>query len=104
MTNKYCRCIFFSNGSNISGFLCHVIIATTNICVCVYMGRQIALPMMGSYNFFYLFFIIFVSCFSVTFRLVGLLSNMSFIFIVVVLSSCIPVHVSRPCSCDLWCQ
>ena len=43
---------------------------------------------------------IFVSCFAVAFRLVGLLSNMSFIFIFVVSSSCIPVHVSRMCSCD----
>ena len=50
--------------------------------------------------YFCIFSIIFVSCFAVVFRLVGLLSNMSFIFIFVVSSSCIPVHVSRTCSCD----
>ena len=64
----------------------------------MYLGRQIALPMMGSYTFS--FSRIFVSCFAVVFRLVGLLSNMSFVFIFVVSSLCIPVHVSRTCSCD----
>ena len=66
------------------------------------MNDQISLSMMGSYTWFsYLIFSsIFVSCFAVVFRLVGLLSNMSFIVIFVVSSSCIPVDVSRTCSCD----
>ena len=61
--------------------------------VCISGSRQIALPMMGSYTWF--------SCFAVAFRLVGLLSNMSFIFIFVVSSSCIPVYVSRTCVADV---
>ena len=72
----------------------HYHVTTTTTTSCVYLGRQIALPMMGSYTWFsYLFSL-------VAFRLVGLLSNISFIFIFVVSSSCIPVHVSRTRSCD----
>ena len=67
---------------------------TTTTTACVYLGRQIALPMMGSYTWFsYLIFLVF--------SLVVLLLFLGWSGCCQICHlSCIPVHVSRTCSCD----
>ena len=75
--------------------------------VCVYLDRQIALPIWGATHVFFFFFFfnicisfsIFVILVDVFFSFLVSFSNMSFVVILVEGSLCIPGHVSRTCSC-----
>ena len=83
----------------------------TTTTTCVYLDRQIALPIWGATHVFvlfclllFLFFYIFIS-FSIFVILVDVFFSflvsfvMSFVVILVEGSLCIPGHVSRTCSC-----
>ena len=86
----------------------------TTTTTCVYLDRQIALPIWGAthvffllffyYYYFFFFYIcisfsIFVILVDVFFSFLVSFSNMSFVVILVDGSLCIPGHVSRTCSC-----
>ena len=87
---------------------------------CVYLDRQIALPIWGAthvffwfclfFNFFFIIIIFFFFYICISFSIFVILvdvffsflvsfSNMSFVVILVEGSVCIPGHVSRTCSC-----
>ena len=94
------------------------VIPTTTTTTCVYLDRQIALPIWGATHVFFLVlfiflflfflfyffyicisFIIFVILVYVVFIFLVSFSNISFVVILVEGSVCIPGHVSRTCSC-----